>query len=133
MNLIGVMLNVKRGDYSVGMGYGARSLLFCESLWVVLHAYEWSDLFMCHYKNTRENLTEMFKVVDVYNAERLQRVVDCAIVGLELDLTSVTSNQCMSRHCEKLILLVFSVGHVSVGHVLVASLHIRLAVALKKF
>lgn len=32
MNLIGVMLNVKRGDYSVGMGYGARSLLFCESL-----------------------------------------------------------------------------------------------------
>lgn len=88
---------------------------------------------MCHYKNTRENLTEMFKVVDVYNAERLQRVVDCAIVGLELDLTSVTSNQCMSRHCEKLILLVFSVGHVSVGHVLVASLHIRLAVALKKF
>ena len=82
---------------------------------------------MCHYKNTRENLTEMLKVVDVYNAERLQRVVDCAIVGLELDLTSLSSNQCMSQHCEKLILLVFSVGHV-----LVASLHIRLAVALKK-
>ena len=82
---------------------------------------------MCHYKNMRENLTAMLKVVDVYNAERLQRVVDCAIVGLELDLTSVTSNRCMSQHSEKLILLVFSVGDV-----LVAALYIRLAVAFLK-